>query len=286
MARHLSRWFYYGRLRFLGRITYNLTIAAELAWHRLTDFGKTSSPDSLDDVTAVIKTFERPRILKRLIRSIRRFYPLLKIVVADDSRKPTAIPGVETVILPFDSGVSAGRNAALNAVKTKYVLMLDDDFIFFRNTALVQALELMERYPEIDILGGKVINLPFYTSTDYRQAELFPTYAEPLRTPGSRIGAVEVMEKVANFYIARTASLRKIGWDENLKRLDHADFFTRARGKLLTAYYPQLQVLHAQNLFDDKYQRFREDDAIDKNVLYQRYYQNLKHSNHNGLLDQ
>lgn len=286
MVRHLSRWFYYGRLRFLGRIAYNLTIAAELAWHRLTDFGKTSSTDSLDDVTAVIKTFERPRILKRLIRSTRRFYPPLKIVVADDSRKPTSIPGVETVILPFDSGVSAGRNAALNAVKTKYVLMLDDDFVFFRNTALAPALELMERYPEIDILGGKVINLPFYTSTDYREAELFPTHVEPLRTPGSRIGAVEVMEKVANFYIARTESIRKIGWDVNLKRLDHADFFTRARGKLLTAYYPQLQVLHAQNLFDDKYQRFREDDAIDKNVLYRRYYQNLKRSNHNGLLDQ
>ncbi len=286
MAKPLSRWFYYGRLRFLGRIAYNLTIAAELAWHRLTDFGKSSSTDSLDDVTAVIKTFERPLILKRLIRSIRRFYPQFKIVVADDSRKPATIPGIETVTLPFDSGVSAGRNAALKVVRTKYVLMLDDDFVFFRNTVLAPALELMERYPEVDILGGKVINLPFYTSTDYREAELFPTHAEPLRTPGSRIGAAEVMEKVANFYIGRTVSICQIGWDEQLKRLDHADFFTRARGKLLTAYYPQLQVLHAQNLFDDKYQRFRENDIPDKNLLYRRYYQNLKRSNHNGLLNQ
>jgi GT2 family glycosyltransferase len=284
MARRLSRWFYYGKLRPLGRIGYNLTIAIELAWHRFTDLGKTSKMDSPDDITAVIKTFERPKILKRLIRSIRHFYPQLKIVVADDSRKPVTSPGVQPVTLPYDSGVSAGRNAALKVVNTKYVLMLDDDFVFFRNTVLAPARELMERYPEIHILGGKVINLPFYTSTDYRQAELFPNDAKPLKTPGSRIGAAEVMDKVANFYLARTESIRKVGWDEQLKRLDHADFFTRARGKLLTAYYPQMQILHAQNLFDDKYQRLRENDTADRKVLYQRYYTNRLDKD--GLLDQ
>jgi glycosyltransferase involved in cell wall biosynthesis len=271
--KHLAHWFYYGKLRFLGRIRYNLTIASELFWHHLTNFQK--KPESvvpLSNLTAVVKTFERPKILKRLIKSIRRMYPTLQIIVADDSRNPVVIPDVQIVNLPFNSGVSAGRNAALRAVNTKYILLLDDDFVFYNHTILEDALGFMETNSNVDILGGKVINLPFYKSTDYSQLELFPTDATPVMPIGTRIGTAQVLDKVANFYIGRTESIRKIGWDENLKRLDHADFFTRARGILTVAYFPKMQILHAQNLFDDRYQKSREDDAFDRALLYHRYY--------------
>ncbi len=272
MTSFLSRWFYYGNLRFLGRVGYNLTIAIELAWHRLTNFQRRTESTSLNDLTAIVKTFERPRILKRLLKSIHRLYAQLQIIVVDDSRNPVDIPGVQMIHLPFDSGVSAGRNAALQAVRTRYILLLDDDQVFYKNTVLEEALDLMETYPEIDIVGGKVINLPFYTATDYTQVNLFPTDAAPVKPIGSHIGKSEVINKVANFYIGRTNSIRKVGWDDNLKRLDHADFFTRARGILTTVYYPKMQILHAQNLFNRNYHHYRDDEALDRVVLYKRYY--------------
>ena len=66
----------------------------------------------------MIKTFERPAKLKRLVDSIRRLYPGLTIIVVDDSRHPRNLPEVENINLPFDSGVSAGRNAGVKAVGT------------------------------------------------------------------------------------------------------------------------------------------------------------------------
>src|SRR5206468_3533420 len=88
------------------------------------------------ELTALVKTFERPPILRRLVSSIKRLYPALRVVIVDDSRKPSRLPGTETIVMPYDSGISAGRNEGLKHVTTPYVLVLDDDFIFFRRTRL------------------------------------------------------------------------------------------------------------------------------------------------------
>ena len=80
------------------------------------------------NLTAIIKTFERPRALDRLIRSIRRDYPDLPIIVGDDSFHPYRRTDVEYLRLPPDIGASAGRNAMLHRVQTPLFLQLDDDF--------------------------------------------------------------------------------------------------------------------------------------------------------------
>lgn len=34
-----------------------------------------------------------------------------------------------------------------------------------------------------------------------------------------------VMGKVPNLYVARTDKVREIGWDDNIRMMDHQDFF-------------------------------------------------------------
>ena len=73
-------------LRKAAAPVYAGAIAAELACDRRTPL---PPPDrSLDDrVTIVIKTFERPQILERLVVSIRVRYPSIPIIVVDDSHQ-------------------------------------------------------------------------------------------------------------------------------------------------------------------------------------------------------
>jgi hypothetical protein len=66
--------------------------------------------------------------------------------------------------------------------------------------------------------------------------------------------------------------LRLVGWDARLKRLDHADFFTRARGVLVTAYDDEFRCLHAQTPFDREYMRCRSDLDADAELLRARYF--------------
>ena len=85
-------------------------MAQELRLERLLDAFAPS--EAIDErlVTALVKTFERPHILRRLVASIKRLYPTLPIVVVDDSREPSSLAEVHTIPMPYDSGISAGRN--------------------------------------------------------------------------------------------------------------------------------------------------------------------------------
>lgn len=268
---HLKR----GKLAFFGQPFFMTLVTIELWLERMVDtlYAKKMESDLVNqELTAVIKTFERPKALKRLVQSIRRFYPKMKVIVVDDSRKPTYIEGVQTVVMPFDSGVSAGRNRGLEEVTTKYVLLLDDDYVFYRKSTFDEALMCMDACSEIDIMGGERVDLPLYRKVDYKKSALFPTMRKPLKPTGSLVCSMPVYDKVANFYIARTERLRLVGWDANLKRLDHSDFFTRAKGVLVTVFNKKFKVLHAQTPDDEFYMKRRFSLEEDRLVLTKKYY--------------
>jgi hypothetical protein len=266
-----------GRLRPVTARVHDALVAQEVLLERLLDSFASPPPSDqsfLPDLTAVIKTFERPPIVRRLVASIRRLYPTLRIVVVDDSREPVALEGAETVAMPYDSGIAAGRNEGLRHVATKYVLVLDDDYVLYRQTRLDDALALMERYPEIDIMGGQLVDLPLFTTRPLRAVagSIFPTSAKA-RTPiGSSIGGLTVCEKVPTFFIARTERVALVSWDPALKRIDHGDFFTRAFGVLTTTFNPNLKCFHARTPFDDRYMAKRLDLAESRRILDERYH--------------
>jgi glycosyltransferase involved in cell wall biosynthesis len=225
------------------------------------------------ELTALVKTFERPQVLRRLVGSIKRLYPGLRIVVVDDSRVPTTVEGVQTIEMPYDSGISAGRNEGLRHVATKYVLLLDDDVVLFRRTGLGPALALLERHREIDIMGGQLLELPSFGPRPpaHLTGTVFATNATPRLPIGTAIGGLSVCTKVSNFFIARRDRLALVPWDPELKRMEHADFFTRALGVLVTVFNPELKCLHARTPFDADYMAKRLDVSASRAILADRY---------------
>jgi GT2 family glycosyltransferase len=267
---HLKR----GKLSWLGRPIFTILVAVELFWERMLDrlFASAFTADQVNArVTALIKTFERPDELQRLVNSIRRFYPEMRILVVDDSRTPTRLAGCETIVMEYDSGVSAGRQIGLSRVETEFFLLLDDDFVFYRKTDLEPAVQQLAAEPNIDIMGGQVVDLPLYLSTDFIRSPLFTTHRQSILPLSSTIAGFTVFDKVANFYIGRTETVRKVGWDERLKHLDHNDFFSRAKGILITVFNPDFKVLHAQTPFNTAYMAKRNNCAADHERLREKY---------------
>ena len=195
----------WGTLSFIGKILWPIVIKSELLFIRFKDIGKPFSDTQITEekLTAVIKTFERPKTLIRLVRSIKRFYPNIHIIVVDDSREPSRLDGVQTIVMPYNSGISAGRNRALLEINTEYVLFLDDDFIFYHQTNFKTAIELMDKNDVIDIMGGEVINLPLFKVNTFINKKLYPTDAISTMPIGSMIDGLPVYDKVPNFFIAR-----------------------------------------------------------------------------------
>src|SRR5512135_3037965 len=93
IRRLVRKWFVDGKLRGVGAALYNSLIAVELAWQRVVDVlpagGKKQDQALVNrHLTAIVKTFERPQVLQRLLDGIRRAYPSLQVIVVDDSRAP------------------------------------------------------------------------------------------------------------------------------------------------------------------------------------------------------
>lgn len=252
---------------------YSTVISTELAYELSLDMvrSKPCTDEKCHQLTGVIKTFERPKKLMRLLRSIQRRFPTLKLIVVDDSRVPVKLDDIEVIELPFDSGVSAGRAVGLECVKTPYVINLDDDFIFTRKTNLTRAVKYLNRNSNVDLVAGEVAYLPYYIRYDYSTHQLMNYDRPPLHSKGVVIDGLTVYEKCANFFIARTDKLHEVGWDPQLKRLDHADFYTRAFGRLVTVFDPEIELLHTPTHFDQHYLKIRHNYSQDAIVLNRRY---------------
>jgi hypothetical protein len=218
----------------------------------------------MTDITCCIKTFERPEHLHRLLTSIRRYYPTMPILVADDSRAPTAVTvrGVRVVTLPYDTGLSEGRNELVRQTDTARLLMLDDDYVFTPQTDLTRLAALMDSNSDIDILGGRVQNVPrhefiFHGMLDESKGRLTLLRKHAMeRRPG-----FDVVEVIPNFFMAITERLKLVKWDTELKLSEHLDFFARARGILKVGICDDVVITHDHGTPSPTYRRMRSRSA-------------------------
>lgn len=237
-------------------------------------------------VTIATKTFLRYDRLRALIASIRRFYPTVTVVIADDSDKPERIsdPYVEHYFMPFGKGWFAGRNLAVSQVTTKYVLWVDDDFVFTARTRLQKLVDVLERTP-LDLVGGAVREISGYATT-YRQLLSVEPGAPGLgnclrQKQGFHHELVGfpgcvVTDGVVNFFLARTDKVRQVGFDPRLNRVAHLEFFLDGLGSLRVGSCSDVVVDHASKVKlpwtskdpgAETYARYRYPGSLDQSQV-------------------
>ncbi|XP_075811039.1 beta-1,4 N-acetylgalactosaminyltransferase 1 isoform X2 [Microtus pennsylvanicus] len=237
-------------------------------------------------VTIATKTFLRYERLRTLIASIRRFYPTVTIIIADDSDKPERIsdPHVEHYFMPFGKGWFAGRNLAVSQVTTKYVLWVDDDFVFTARTRLEKLVNVLERTP-LDLVGGAVREISGF-STTYRQLLTVepgpPGLGDCLRHKRGfhheLLGFPNcvVTDGVVNFFLARTDKVREVGFDPRFNRVAHLEFFLDGLGSLRVGSCSDIVVDHASKVKlpwvskdtqADTYARYRYPGSLDQSQV-------------------
>ncbi|MBW2230164.1 MAG: glycosyltransferase [Deltaproteobacteria bacterium] len=206
--------------------------------------------------TFIVKTFMRPGCLDRLVVSCRRFYPGVRILVADDSREPVSRDDVEVIVLPFDSGLSHGRNRLLDRVETKYFVLMDDDHVLTGETKLETLLDALDS-GEFDLVGGVQVE---EDGGRFAWEGLFRRDGDTLvLAPGDQ-GEVDGVKRVdfcLNFFAARTDAVREVRWDDHFKMGEHTDFFLRCQGRIRVGFCPGVRIRHEPERPSD-YLPFRE----------------------------
>jgi len=194
-------------------------------------------PADFSQLTAIISTANRPKSLRRLIQSVRRKLPDLKILVADHGHEPRVPKQVVQVKVPSGIGRASACNALLSRVRTPYFLLLDDR-AELSDESRVEALLQLVVDDRLDLAAGDFFGcwrkLWFFVKRQPQPGHGLLEFAGDRLTllPGHRtIGeGYAWCDLVHNFYVARTAKVRNLGgWDPELENDERVEFFVRAQ---------------------------------------------------------
>jgi (N-acetylneuraminyl)-galactosylglucosylceramide N-acetylgalactosaminyltransferase len=205
-------------------------------------------------ISILIKTFERHEALLKCVKSIRKFYPKVNIIIADDSREPRPIAGTDYICLPHDTGLSAGRNTMVDNCQTEYCFIIEDDMTFSDKTDLNKLLKVSKDY---DIAIPKVI-----------RGEFEDDYSGKIVLEGDVVKFVREKEDKGDHYkvdiglnclFGKTEYFRKHRWDNDLKVGEHQEYFIRNRP--IVAQMKDVSIDH-NPVSNDYYLEYRQRAKI------------------------
>ena len=228
-------------------------------------------------LTVAIKTFERPDMIARAVSTLRLIHPTIPVIIADDSKNPISFendPFTNVLHLPFDTGISYGRNRAIEMIKTPYYLLMDDDYFFKADCNLAGLVNILDT-TDFDIISMRVLD--YRASKGYCRGELH--FAGTLEREGDKL--VHYIGKnhgyhqnypcfdiIHNCYLARTNKVAKVKFDENIKiGKEHGDFFLEVKQCDILVTLAKDSFIHHYPKNSSHYKTFRN-----RNDDYTEYY--------------
>ena len=141
--------------------------------------------------------------------------------------------------------------------------------LFVPKTHFPELLRLLQEHKEIDIAAVTCQKPCKKSAARYMKIDM----GKPLLIPvGTKVGKnCLVSAKVPNCFVARTESIRKVGYDPNIRLMDHQEFFFRAAGKIVSVIDPTSYILHCHNPFDWKFRKYRRDTKGDAIYIWKKH---------------
>jgi glycosyl transferase family 2 len=192
-----------------------------------------ASPDWGRDVTIAVTTYDRPCCVARLLRSIRRHYPYLAVIVSDTSREPLFDDGTEVAAgirwlhppRQFGHTAAVSRNHLVDHVHTPFIFLCDDDQFFTPSTDLPRMHAFLCQNVFDLVAGGQGRHGYGAATFDQRGTVLYQRF-------GMHHGFVDTgvvaCDRVENAFLARTQAVRDVQWNPALMSIEHDEFFIRA----------------------------------------------------------
>ena len=253
---------------------------------------ETAWPDSYikDRVAIGIKTFMREATFFKTLNAVKENFPFpYKLYVADDGdiseSKDKAYnelrqAGHEVIILPFNSGLSRGRNEIARRVKEQHVLMMDDDMELESGEPVKMMRDVLESDENIGLVAGvlELRNKDPYGGNGYSQGlRLEVSHGQLIRWPESNPvhkvngWSYRIADQVVNFFLARAEMFKDIQWDDNIKvEWEHMDFFLRLKDtKWKAAVCLDAKAVHLHSIHDPEYNMYRR--SADTKYFCEKY---------------
>ena len=215
----------------------------------------------MNNLTAIVICFMRTQYTIDCIRSLRKTYPGINILVGEQVE---VLPSKEVMAaceeysatyirLPWDCGVGSSRNKLINFAETDYILVGDDDFLYDNNARVGQMMTFIKD-TDFDLIGGRILekgNVRNYQG----HIEIGKDYIKttPIQNPELVKGfnhasglRYEECDLTFNFFIIKKSAAQECPWDNVIKvAYEHHHFFIglKKAGKKV-AFSPDPIVKH------------------------------------------
>jgi len=203
-------------------------------------------PKKRDSTVAIgIKTFMREGNFFKVIDSIERHFPYpYTLYIADDGdvseEKEYRYQQLESqghviIRLPFNCGISVGRNEITRRAIEDYVLIMDDDIMLEDSESIERMKMILDSKDDIGLCAGMIYQEggePF-GGKDYSRGLRLEIDKNVLFRHKS-IGNLSKLDgtlfnyadQVVNFFLAKREVFNDIRWDDRIKiEYEHMDFF-------------------------------------------------------------
>lgn len=196
-----------------------------------------------------IKTFMRDAVLYKTIDAYHQMLAKLglpyRFYVADDGPQDDAklafygklkTDGHMVITLPFDSGISFGRNAIIKQVKEDYILITDDDVVIRDAESIKRMKAVLDSDDTIGLVAAvlKYERGAYFSGENYakglrleRRGRLLARIAAPREVRETADGVKFVLaDQVPNIFLAKRDVFKDVVWDGRIKiEYEHMDFF-------------------------------------------------------------
>ena len=225
---------------------------------------------------------DRQQKLCRLLESIREAYSgrrAFPIIVAYDGKETyeagrEPCTGADTTFLHLGArgGLSAGRNAIVRHAATEFVMIVDDDVEFIETTSVETLIGHLRADPALLLAAACYEGEP---DGSWSRTLSNPCNAFNLTYTGSTVTAsappaaelesagLHRSHLVHNAFVARTAELRELPWDERQVMMEHETFFVKVqRAGWAVGYDPSVRVRHDEARspeYNGHSERYKED---------------------------
>ena len=166
-------------------------------------------------------------------------------------------------------------------MKTEFVLVGDDDFMYSKEAEVDRMVKFLESHKEFDLIGGRIFErgqIRNYQGFMQKQGDLLRYHKLDLdqcvedRKTGLHYQACDL---TFNFFVARHDAIKDVRWDEKIKvAYEHSDWFLNAKEHhIRVAFTSDAVVIHKPKLqkqVDDEYFKFRNRKS-DREYFFKKH---------------
>lgn len=227
-----------------------------------------------------VVTFRRRDVVSQTLPHLRAQFPHVPIYVADQNGDKDNLElyekvGAEVLWLDFDAGLSKARNELMRSIEKDYVFLIDDDDVIaggWDQSFIDELCGLLEQNADWIVISGalkgrKTKHKRFEFQSDDESSLMLVDSADEVKVSfrGRDVSLVEA-DYVLNFGLFSRIRLLERGfrWDEELKIMEHLDFFlgiwraNRTGVQARVFFFSELEGQQIARTSDGTYADFRQ----------------------------